>query len=76
MESNAYKSGISELQHLQFETLFCSSSQSGFEAQNLEHISYNTPGWKSEKFPLYPIEMILKFHDPIVSLNEMQFLVD
>ena len=27
-------------------------------------------------FPLYPIEMIVKFRDPIVSLKEMQFLVD
>lgn len=38
--------------------------------------SFNTAGWKSDKFPLYPIEIILKFVDPVVTISEMQFLVD
>ena len=61
---------------LKFETLFCSSQQAGFEAKNLEQSYHNTAGWKSQKCALFPIEIILKFEDPIVSLGEMQFLVD
>ena len=61
---------------LNFESIFCTSEQPGFEAKNLERSFHNTAGWKSQKYPLYPIEIILKFADPVVSLNEMQFLVD
>ena len=58
---------------LYFETIYCSSSQPGFEAQNLDKSFFNTAGWKSQKFPIYPIELILKFQD--VAMSEMQFLV-
>lgn len=61
---------------LKFQVLYCSSQQAGFEAQNLEESYHNTAGWKSQKFPLYPIEILIKFVDPVVSLSELQFLVE
>ena len=55
---------------------FCSSAQAGFEAELLEQNFRESKGWKSQKFPLYPIEVIVRYEDPLVSLAEIQFLVD
>lgn len=67
---------MSKIQQLKFNVAFCSSSQAGFEAQLLEQNYRESLGWKSQKFPLYPIEIIIRYEDPLVSLAELQFLVD
>lgn len=59
-----------------FKVVYCSSAQPGFEAASLELSTPTQLGWKSHKYPLYPIEIILRFEDPIVSLSELQFLVE
>ena len=47
------------VQQLPFFVTYCASEQPGYESKLLEHVFRENRGWKSQKFPLYPIEMII-----------------
>ena len=56
---------------LRFEVVYCSSAQPGFEAELLANPFKRNGGWRTEKFPLYPCEIILRLTDHFVHLHEV-----